>query len=164
MQPVWLCIHWCRQFGETFENAQWRKVKQMQPMWLCIFTGRQFEGTFENAQRRKVKQMQPMWLCILLCTPFEGTFENTQRRKTKQMQPVWLCIPSGCRPAIWRHIWKLTLEKSQMNAARVTLPVLIKARSVNIWDAQWRKVKQMQSMWLCIISSWRFEETFVNTH
>ena len=79
------------------------------------------------------------------------------------MQPVWLCILSGCRPAIWRYIWKLTLEKSKMNAARVTLPVLIKAGSVNIWDAQWRKVKQMQAMWLCIISSWRFEETFVNT-
>ena len=24
-----------RQFEETFENAQWRKVNQMQPMWLC---------------------------------------------------------------------------------------------------------------------------------
>ena len=35
-------------------------------MWLCILTGRQFEDTFENAQWRKDKQMQPIWLCILL--------------------------------------------------------------------------------------------------
>ena len=33
------------------------KVKQMQPMWLCILTGRPFEDTFENAQWGKVKQM-----------------------------------------------------------------------------------------------------------
>ena len=35
-------------------------------MWLCLFSGRQFEDTFENAQWRKDKQMQPTWLCILL--------------------------------------------------------------------------------------------------
>ena len=32
----------------------------MQPMCLCIFSGRQFENSFEKAQCRKVKQMQPM--------------------------------------------------------------------------------------------------------
>ena len=42
----------------TFENAQWRKVKQIQPIFLCILSGTQFEDTFENAQWRKVKQMQ----------------------------------------------------------------------------------------------------------
>ena len=30
-------------------------------------------------------------------------------------------------------------------------------------NAQWRKVKQMQSMWLCIFSCRPFEETFENT-
>ena len=45
---------------EAFENAQWRKVKQMQPMRLCICSGMQFEDTSENAQWKKIKQMQPM--------------------------------------------------------------------------------------------------------
>ena len=45
MQPVSLCILWCRQFEETFENPQWRKVKQMQPMQLCILWGKRFEET-----------------------------------------------------------------------------------------------------------------------
>ena len=40
-------------------------VKQMQPMWLNLFSGRQFKETFEEAQQRKVKQMQPMRLSIL---------------------------------------------------------------------------------------------------
>ena len=30
-------------YEETFENAHWRKVKQMQPMLLCIILGKQFE-------------------------------------------------------------------------------------------------------------------------
>ena len=64
-------------------------------MWLCIFLGKQFEDTFENTQWRKIKQMQKVWLFILLCKQFEDTFENAQWRKVKQMQPVWLCIISG---------------------------------------------------------------------
>ena len=27
---------WAASFEDTFENAQWRKVKQMQPMRLCL--------------------------------------------------------------------------------------------------------------------------------
>ena len=90
MQPVWLCIHSGRRFEEAFENTQWRKVKQMQPVWLCIFWGKQFEETFEETQWRKVKQMQPVWLCIFWSRQIEETFENAQWRKFKQMQPVWL--------------------------------------------------------------------------
>ena len=90
MQPMWLCIFSSRQFEDTFENAQWRKVKQMQPMWLCIFSGRKFEATLENTQWRKVKQMHPMWLCILLGRLFR------------------------------RYIWKHTVEKSQTNVWEVT--------------------------------------------
>ena len=33
----------CRQFKETFENTQWRKVKHMQPVLLCIISCRQFK-------------------------------------------------------------------------------------------------------------------------
>ena len=45
-----------RLHGNTFENAQWRKVKQIQPIFLCILSGTQFEDTFENAQWIKIKQ------------------------------------------------------------------------------------------------------------
>ena len=75
---MWFCIFSCKQFEGTFENTQWRKVKQMQPMWLFIFSCKQFEGTFENTQWRKVKQMQPVWLCILCPKCFEGAFENAK--------------------------------------------------------------------------------------
>ena len=44
-----------RQFEGTFENAQWRKVKQMQSLSLCILSGRSFEETSENTWWRKVK-------------------------------------------------------------------------------------------------------------
>ena len=91
MQPMRLCILLCNRFEETFENTQWRKVKQMQPVSLCILWCRQFEETFENPQWRKVKQMQPMHLCILWGKRLEETFENTQWGKAKQMQPVWFC-------------------------------------------------------------------------
>ena len=114
----------------TFENAQWRKIKQMQPMWLCLFSYRPFEATFENAQWRKVKQMQPMWLCLFSCTEFEGSLKNAQWRKAKQMQPVWVCI----------LLWKCFKETFE--------------------NAQWRKAKQMQPVWLCIFSYEQFDETF----
>ena len=35
------------QFEDSFENTQWRKVKQMQSVWLYILRGRQLEKTFE---------------------------------------------------------------------------------------------------------------------
>ena len=50
VQPVWICLFWSKQLEETFEDTQWRKVKQMQPMWLCIFSGSQFEGPSEETQ------------------------------------------------------------------------------------------------------------------
>ena len=73
---LWQCFNhgadfWCQLFlqrrfaaadnslekivGDSFENAQWRKVKQMQPMWLCILSGRRFVEAFENTQWRKDK-------------------------------------------------------------------------------------------------------------
>ena len=55
MQPMWICLFCCKQFEETFENAQWRKVQHMQWMWFCILSGRSFEATFEDTQWRKVK-------------------------------------------------------------------------------------------------------------
>ena len=78
MQPVWLRILSGRPFEGTFENPQWRKVKQMQPVWLRILSGKPFEETFEDAQWRKVKKMQLVQLCILWFKQFEETFKKTQ--------------------------------------------------------------------------------------
>ena len=80
MQPMWLCLLWPKCVKDTSENTHRRKAKQMQPMWLCLFSGRPFEKSFEN----------PQWLCILSYWQFEDSFENTQWRKVKQMQSVWL--------------------------------------------------------------------------
>ena len=54
-------IHPLRQaiWGNTWKHTM-EKSKKMQSVWLCIFSRRHFEKTFENAQWRKVKQMQPV--------------------------------------------------------------------------------------------------------
>ena len=46
-----------RRGNATLFAFRWRNVKQMQPMWLCLFSIRPFEDTFDNAQWRKAKQM-----------------------------------------------------------------------------------------------------------
>ena len=89
---MWLRTLSGKQFEETFENAQWRKVWKMQPMWICIPTCMQFEDSFENAQRGKVKQMQPVWICIFSGSQFEDTFENAQWGIIWKMQAMWLCM------------------------------------------------------------------------
>ena len=60
-------------------------------------------------------------ICIVVQCWSTHLLENTQWRKVKQMQPVWICL--CVIQALWVNIWKCTLEK----------------------------VKQMQSMLLCIL-------------
>ena len=57
----------------------------------------------------------------------------------------------------------LTGLKSHMNATNATMHLPIQAIWGHIWKAQWRKVKQMQPMWQCILSDRPFENTFDNT-
>ena len=78
------CILSSKQFKDTSENTQWRKVQQMQSMWLCILAGMPFEDAFEKTQWRKIIQLQPMWLCILYGRPFEEAFENAQWGRVKK--------------------------------------------------------------------------------
>ena len=73
------------QFEGTFENAWWRKVKQMPPMQLWLLLGRRFEDTFENAQWRKIKQSlyimtshQPYGLTKWNLFEFSGASENSR--------------------------------------------------------------------------------------
>ena len=90
-----LCMLWYKGIEDTFENAQWRKVKQMQPMQLCMLWYKGIEDTFENAQWRKAKQMQPMWLCFLSGRRFEDSFENTQWRKVRLKWHISICYLDG---------------------------------------------------------------------
>ena len=144
---MWLCILPDKQFEGTFENAHWRKVKQMQPMWPCILPGKQFEETFDNAHWRKVKQMQPMRLCLFSGKPFEETFENAQWRKVKQMQPMWLCLFSGKQ-------FKDTFENARTqskHATNVTLP------PVGIWQYTYHhQVVFSQLMASQILHTWPY--------
>ena len=95
----------------------------MQPMWLCFFLDRLFEETFENTQWRKVKQMQPMRLCFF-------KFENAHWYKSYECNQ---CDYAFSRQEIWGHIWKRTLEKSQINATNATMHLLGQAIWGDIW-------------------------------
>ena len=98
-----LYIYSCSHFEETFENAQWRKIKQMQPMRLCLFSGRQFEDTFENAQNPK------------------KTIDNVIK-SIKCNQCVFASSQVGdLRRYLMTHSATVTVEKSQTNATNVTL-------------------------------------------
>ena len=135
------CNQWFlpgKRFEETFNDAQWRKVKQMQPMRLCIFSGKLFEETFENAQCRKVKRIQPMWLCICSGRQFNACLDPSSLRKhlitdnKEKSKQMWLCLFRS-------KLFEETFE-----------------------SAQCRKVKQMQPMQLSICSGRQFEVTSEN--
>ena len=66
MQLLLVCHSLCRQFEETFDNAQWRKGKKWQPVRFCINWDSQFESTLENTQWRKLHQMEPLRFYIKL--------------------------------------------------------------------------------------------------
>ena len=97
----------------------------MQPMWLCFLWGKQFEDTFEDTQWRKVKQMhhstRAIWRDI-----WKRTVEKSQTNATNvTMLPL--------RQAIWRHIWRHTAEKSQTDVTSVTIHLSMKALWRYIW-------------------------------
>ena len=67
------------------------------------------------------------------------------------------------RKVIWWDIWKFTVKKSQTIATNVTMHPFRKAIWGDIWKCTVENSKKMQSLWLCICSERRFEETFENT-
>ena len=107
---MWICILLCECSEDTFENPQWRKVKQMQPMWLCIHICKRFVGTFENTQWRKIKQMQPVWLCILLLALWGLIWKYTVEKNQTNAANVTLPLLGQ---SIWGDIWKRKVEKSK---------------------------------------------------
>ena len=78
------------------------------------------------------------------------------------------------RQAIWGGIWKHIVEKSQASATyldrvglgnltKPTLPLLMQAIWRHIWKRTVEKSQTNATMWLCILSCKRFEDTFENT-
>ena len=107
-----ICLFSSRPFEVPFENAQWRKVKQMQPMRLCFFSRRRFEDTFENAQWRETEQMQPMWLCLLWPKIFEQTHKGAQTSVERRSDNLssW-ALPSENLPNSIANLDEITLQR-----------------------------------------------------
>ena len=146
MWPRWLCIFLCMQFTETCEKSQRRKMKKMQLVRQGIFLGMRFERNIKNTQWRNMKQMQPGgWKCLL------------QLNATS-------VIMNLLRNAIWRLLWKYTVEKSQTNATNVAMPPLNQINRKNVGKCTVDKNKQEQSVWLCILVGKRPDETHENAH
>ena len=92
----------------------------------------QFEGSFENTQWREVKQMHTMWLCIFSTIQFKGTFENTHWRKKRTsaanatMHALW--------QVSWVFIWRHIVGKSQTKVPNVSMRHLGQALWKNTWQ------------------------------
>ena len=148
MQPVY--------FEDTFEGAQWRKIKQvhqcmhlpMKALWRHIL-----KDTLEKSQTNPTS---------LTLHPLRNTFwgdiwEHTAEKSRTNAISVTMHL---LRQAIWGVIWRRTVEKNQTNSTIVTMHLLLKAHICkHIYQ---RKVKQMQPVYFCIFLCRQFEETYEN--
>ena len=125
-------------------------------MWF-ISIGRDLPSAYhKKLQWRKVKQMQRMWKYHIWCK----NSETTQWRKAEQMQQMWFCICSGSwfEETFENTQWRKNKQCNQCDYATSRAGDLRTYLKI-----QWGKVKQMQSMWLCILSGRQFGDTFDNT-
>ena len=145
----------------------------MQPVWLCIFSGR----PFANAPWGKARRFEDS---------FEKSLNKCNQRNfasyrvdhlqmhhgekpNKWLQPIWLCLLSG--RCLQMHSGEKSNKCNQCDFASSIWG--------DIWNAWWRKVIQLQPMWICshlckrmqanatsvnfpFSGKW-FEETFANT-
>ena len=100
MQPMWLWLFSCRQFVDTFENAYWRKLKQMQPMQLWLLSGRRFEDTFENTQHLRIHWS--VW-------DFTGASVNLLER-LRASKGFWNF--DGASEIFWERLWNVWYQKN----------------------------------------------------
>ena len=86
-------------------------------MWICLLSSKFFEDTFENAHWRKAKQMRsvPLWFNHLFRHPF---LCGEVKRNFKSWTSVTNVNMPALIQVLWGHIWECTVEKSQTNATR----------------------------------------------
>ena len=92
---------------ETFENAQWREVKQMCPMRHC----RPFENLFENTQWKKKQTNANSVILYLIRQEIWGdiwkhTVEKSQTNVTSVITHLHPLVH-----IIWGLIWEHRMEK-----------------------------------------------------
>ena len=146
-------------------------------MWLYLFSGKQFEETFENEQWRKVKKCNqcdfacsdPSYLSKRLKShsgensnkgnecDFTSIRANNLRRHLKtHSAEKYKNVINGTLPfliqVIWVNIWNHTLGKNQINATNVTLPLFGQTIWGDIWNHTVEK-NLMQPVRLCLFWS-----------
>ena len=123
MQSMLLSIHSGKRFKESFENAQWRKVKKCNQ---CNFASIQASnlGTYLKTHNGKSRTNASDVAMHLLRKAIWGRFWKRTVEKS-QTNAINVTL-RPFRQAIWGHIWKRTMEKSQTNATNVTMHLLRK--------------------------------------
>ena len=72
------------------------------------------------------------------------------------------CKFASADPSSLSQHLKIHLGKSETNAIDVTMHPLSRRCEETFKNTQWRKAKQMQPVWLCLLSGRQIEETFEN--
>ena len=130
-----MTMHPLKHFEDSFDNAQWRKTKQMQCDHAC-FDPSALRVHLKSHNGEKPKKVQPMWLGIFSGSQFEKTLDNTQHgeKQNKCNQCDYASSQaSNLRTHVKTHsgeksnkcdqcdfacIWKQTVEKIQTNVRR----------------------------------------------
>ena len=110
-----MTMHPLKHFEDSFDNAQWRKTKQMQCDHAC-FDPTALRVHLKSHNGEKPTKVQPMWLGIFSGSQFEKTLDNTQHgekqnicnqcdyassqasnlrthfKKWRKVKQMWLCM------------------------------------------------------------------------
>ena len=185
-------------------RTQWRKVKQMQPMQLCTFSWRPFKGTFKNLKMHSGEKSNKCNQCDYASSQERNLRTHLKTHSGEKLNKCSQCDYASSRSDVLRthlkahnreksnkcnqcdfafsyasalrthlkneHWWKVELIldlRTQWRKVEQMQPMwlyLFSGRQFKgtFENAQWRKVKQMQPMWLCLFWGRRFEETFKN--
>ena len=150
-----MTMHPLKHFEDSFDNAQWRKTKQMQ----CdhVFFDPSALRVHLKSQWRKATKVQPMWLGIFSGSQFEKTLDNTQHGE-KQNRCNQCDYASSQASNLRTHfkthngeksnkcdfacIWKQTVEKIQTNVRRANVlqPTTIPGKQFIATSISWGKL------------------------
>ena len=124
------------------------KCHKMSNVMKCKSTGRQFKNTFDNTVEKSRTNATNVTLHHLIYAILGDIWKRTlETNQTNASNATKL----SHMQAIWGDIWKYTLGKCILSSRR---------SEGTFANTQWIKVTQMQTMWLCLSSGRRFEDTF----